>query len=416
MVVDVLHGGNVAGDIQLIILAVMSKKPNIQSLNNHPLEVEPAKTQGQDDIRCRAINVILKRYGDLLKRKLVVFITVLTLKKAQHNIRGSERNRHRNSFFQKGKEPFNIAALPSRIIHVGTELRDDLVFIFGQFLIPTSHTELIFRNHVRGIGELPNRVLRRLRLGVATEQRSNIGAGKSRFKSKLLLRLRTHRSADELCHVLSIETGTVNLFVISLGCRSIPAGDERVADIVQRVQDMSISRFCRRREAAIAFESLYILPQHPALIDINDVGRFKSNQTSNTLTEVLDFSRQMADVIKLSRSGFFKNIRTKFDESQGGNFHTLVFCHLQSCFRAVIHLIVVDDDIVKRRKFARQRNDFALTVFLGVSISQKRQKLLQVLFLDAESFGNLRDLCGQDNGCCKFYINHGFVLQMSKVV
>ena len=179
---------------------------------------------------------------------------------------------------------------------------------------------------------------------------------------------------------------------------------------------MSISRFCRRREAAIAFESLYILPQHPALIDINDVGRFKSNQTSNTLTEVLDFSRQMADVIKLSRSGFFKNIRTKFDESQGGNFHTLVFCHLQSCFRAVIHLIVVDDDIVKRRKFARQRNDFALTVFLGVSISQKRQKLLQVLFLDAESFGNLRDLCGQDNGCCKFYINHGFVLQMSKVV
>lgn len=68
MVVDVLHGGNVAGDIQLIILAVMSKEPNIQSLNNHPLEVEPAKTQGQDDI---AIGTIAPAFAAPTKDMMV---------------------------------------------------------------------------------------------------------------------------------------------------------------------------------------------------------------------------------------------------------------------------------------------------------------------------------------------------------
>jgi hypothetical protein len=52
----------------------------------------------------------------------------------------------------------------------------------------------------------------------------------------------------------------------------------------------------------IVFERLYISPQQPALVDVNDIGHIEGNQASNARTEALNFGSNKADILIMWRN------------------------------------------------------------------------------------------------------------------
>ena len=197
ILVQCIDIGDVVGNVQLIVFAVMTQEPDGHRKADATLKICPIESNGVNDIRNSTVLRILDGSRAAMNTEKVIAVLVDAHVLIFEDDQIIQRQRHRNLRFQEFEEIIHILVNPCVVVHgfdAFLRLHDILT---RKRLITACLTKLVFRHGIRCLGDFLQGNLGRLRLCFAIRKTVHIYAAEMRCLGKLLLRPRADSFLDE---------------------------------------------------------------------------------------------------------------------------------------------------------------------------------------------------------------------------
>lgn len=233
ILVQCIDIGDVVGNVQLIVFAVVSQEPDGHRKADATLKICQIESNGVNDIRNSTVLRILDGSRAAMNTEKVIAVLVDAHVLILEDDQIIQRQRHRNLRFQEFEKIIYVLVNPSVVVHgfdAFLRLHDILT---RKRLVTACLTKLVFRHGIRCLGDFLQGNLGRLRLCFAVRKTVHIYAAEMRCLGKLLLCPRTDGFLDERRQLIGVISRILLIIILGTVILVQPAVKNRITDIMQ---------------------------------------------------------------------------------------------------------------------------------------------------------------------------------------